>query len=932
MIFSRLFTPAYKSPEAAKRKEAIKTLNTEKPEEKSVLHELAFNDADPDVSLAALEKLDSFALWQKMSQIAAVDKIKRVAMQRVERGLFDEDQTLLTDTERKAYLLESAGSDLIARAIEVRSDLLADTAFTVSLCERMAKPSFTQRLLLNARDPELTERLLQDTQDTDLLQRLSRKFEDQACLDVVERRLTSLREAQEKPLQLEKSLTLILSKLQALTDKSDFALIEQASASLRAEYESAWGDHHCLTDVLQQSFTEKYQRISRQVERHLENIRPQWEARQAAVAQQQQISEMQALLKTATSSVDSLYEERLCEATLKDVESVSQDVRLLEEKAETLRQMSEDTAGIKRLLLAQKALTDKLDAFSAQQQLAIKAVNILEELEALSSKSEDSDTSETFAALSAKWRELSTHLKHVPADWKARWRESQRAVKAQESAERAQADQRIKQCRKHINAVVNLIDKGRFRAAMARFQKLDEQYQQLTEKEKSPLSRRFEQAQQDVQRLEGWQSYLAAPRRPALIDEARALAASEPESIAQRAEAIRYLRKQWQSLNVPGGDNQEEQATFDTLLEQAFAPCREHYAELEKQREQATTERNALVDAAKQLDVNIAPASVYQQLDKLKQQWRQSGQVDKQTYETLKQAFDDALAPAQDVIASWQQENRQKKQKLVEEARTLSVHDDVFEAAEQAQALQKQWKGIEHAGRRYETRLWQAFKDANDTVFAKLKTARAQQRNESNAELDIFLRKAQDVQQQLHSDNPGNSAQALDDLQALADSLPRNAKGQAEKKLNALHKTFQREQQKRAEDRSRKRYQVLADVIKELTEHSVSSLDTDLVSELDKTWQDALRGSDVAKRERHWLTTALEVILDLPSGPADSELRKTVQLALLTAKLERGESWDKDDLLAQWLSHGKVGEQDLPLIPRINECLNLLITGEPRQD
>lgn len=932
MIFSRLFTPAYKSPEAAKRKEAIKALHTEKPEEKSVLHELAFNDADPDVSLTALEKLDSFALWQKMSQIAAVDKIKRVAIQRVEHALCGNDQTLLTDTERKAYLLESAGSDLIIRAVEARADLLADMAFTVSLCERMAKPSFTQRLLLNAGDPELTERLVQDTQDTDLLQRLSRKFEDQACLDIVERRLASLREAQEKPLQLEKSLTLILSKLQALTDKSDFSLIEQASASLRAEYESAWRDHDCLTDVLQQSFTEKHQRISGQVERHLENIRPQWEARQAAIAEQQQISETQALLKTATSSVDTLYEERLCEATLKDVESVSQDVRRLEEKADALRQTSEDTTTIKRLLQAQKTLTDKLDAFSAQQQLAIKAVNVLEELEALSSHSEDTDTSETFAALSAKWRELSTHLKHVPADWKARWRESQRAVKAQENAERAQVDQRIKQCRKHINAVVNLIDKGRFRAAMARFQKLDDQFQQLTDKEKAPLSRRFEQVQQDVQRLEGWQSYLAAPRRPVLIDEARALATSEPESIARRAEAIRYLRKQWQSLNVPGGDNQEDQATFDTLLEQAFAPCRAHYAELEKQREQATTERNALVEASKQLDLSVAPASLYQQLDKLKQQWRQSGQVDKQTYEALKQAFDDALQPAQDMITNWQQDNRHKKQRLVEEARALSAHEDVFEAAEKAQALQQQWKGIEHAGRRYETRLWQAFKDANDTVFARLKTARAQQRDDSNAELDAFLGKIKDVQQQIPSDHSGNSAQVLDDLYAEVDNLPRSAKGQAEKKLNALRKTYQREQQKRAEDRSRKRYQVLADVIRELTAHSASTLDSDLINELDKPWQEALRGSDVAKQDRRWLTTALEVILDLPSGQADTELRKTVQLALLTAKLERGESWDKDDLLAQWLSHGEVGQGELSLIPRINQCLDVLMAGGLRQE
>ncbi|WP_414827657.1 DUF349 domain-containing protein [Alteromonas sp. H39] len=927
MIFSRLFTPAYKSPEPVKRKEAIKALNTEKPEEKSVLHELAFNDADPDVSLAALEKLDSFALWQKMSQIAAVDRIKRVAMQHVEHALFSDDQTTLTDTARKAYLLESAGSELIVRTVEARPDLLHDVAFTVSLADRMARPAFTQRLLLNARDPELTERLLQDTQDTDLLQRLSRKFEDSACLEVVNRRLASLREAQEKPVQLEKSLTLILSKLQALTDKSDFALIKEASTSLRDEYERGWREHQCLTEVLQQSFKEKYQRISHQVDRHLENIRPQWEAQQAAIAEQQQISEAQALLKTATSSVNTLYENRLCEATLKDVERVSHDVRVLEEKAEALQQRIGDTPNIKRLLSAQKELTDKLDAFSAQQQLACKAMSILEELEKMCSESADGNTTDTFKALSAKWRELSSHLIHVPADWKARWRESQRLVKAQENEERAQVDQRIKQCRKHINAVINLIDKGRFRAAMGRFQKLDEQYQQLSDKEQATLSRRFEQVRQDVERLEGWQSYLAAPRRPALIEEARALAVSEPDNIAQRAEAIRYLRKQWQSLNVPGADDQEEQVTFDTLLEQAFVPCREHYAQLEEQREQATAERAGLVRAAENLDVTTAPASLNQELDKLKQQWRQSGQVDQKTYERLKLAFETALKSAQDAIANWHQENRQKKQELVEKARVLSASDDVFDAAEQAQALQKQWKTIEHAGRRYETRLWQAFKDANDNVFAKLKTARAQQRHDDDAELNAFLTQADDVRRQLRADSLGHGSQALDELQAAAETLPRSAKGQAEKTLSGLRKALQSEQQKLVKNRSRKRYQLLSDAISELTEKPPSMLSDEVIGELDKPWQDALRSSEAATRDRQWLTTALEVILDLPSPQADTELRKTVQLALLTAKLERGESWEQDDLFAQWLSHGQVSQQELSLIPRINQCVDTLIAG-----
>ncbi len=925
MIFSRLFSPAHKSPDATKRKQAVKTLSTDKPEEKSILHELAFNDADPQVSLAALEKLDSFALWQKMSQIASVDKIKRVATQRVEQSLFGTDPTPLTDGERKAYLLESAGSELIVRVVEERPDLLSDKPFVASLVERMARPAFTQRILLNARDPELTQLLLNDTQDTDLLQRLSRKFDDAACLAVVNARLQSLREAQEKPAALEKSLTLTLSKLQALTDKADYARIREASETLHSEYETAWADHDCLSDVLQVSFAQKYKRISDQVNRHLELIRPQWEAQQAALAEEQAVAAAQSQLKTATASLHSLYETRLCEATLSEVESVSQHVRELEDKVESLQRTGTSTPTIKRLQAEQKKLTEKLDTFSAQQQLAIKAVAVLQELESLSAEPESEEKAEAVASLSSQWRELSGHLMHVPADWKARWRECHRAAKAKQSKENAEADQRIKQCRKHINAVINLIDNGRFRAAMSRFQKLVEQYQQLSDKEQAKISRRFEQVKQDVERLEGWQSYLAAPRRPALIEEARELASKAPDNVGQRAESIRYLRKQWQSLFVPGEENKDEQRTFDALLEQAFAPCREHYAELDRQREQATKERASLVEAAEQLDTTIAPSTLNQQVEKLKQQWRQCGQVEQGTYKRLKAAFDAALNKAQEVISDWHQSNRQQKQALVEQARALAGSEDVFDASAQAQSLQQQWKEVGHAGRRYETKLWQAFKDANDALFSKVKSVKTQQRKDSDVALDGFFAKADEIKRLIRTDRLRDSAQAIDDLTSDIQELPKAAKGKAQKAVDALRDTLQKEQRKLTADRNRKRYQVLTEVVAQLAKQPVAEIDDAMISELDKAWQDALMRSGAAEKDRQWLTTALEVLIDLPSPQADTELRKTVQLALLTAKLERGESWDKDDLLAQWLSHGRLSDDEQPLVSRVQQCLNVLL-------
>ena len=71
MIFSRFFSPKHKDQDPNIRLEAIAKLNLAKPADKEALHELAFNDDSAKVSIAALDKLNTFALWQKMAEIAA---------------------------------------------------------------------------------------------------------------------------------------------------------------------------------------------------------------------------------------------------------------------------------------------------------------------------------------------------------------------------------------------------------------------------------------------------------------------------------------------------------------------------------------------------------------------------------------------------------------------------------------------------------------------------------------------------------------------------------------------------------------------------------------------------------------------------------------------------------------------------------------------
>ena len=50
------------------------------------------------------------------------------------------------------------------------------------------------------------------------------------------------------------------------------------------------------------------------------------------------------------------------------------------------------------------------------------------------------------------------------------------------------------------------------------------------------------------------------------------------------------------------------------------------------------------------------------------------------------------------------------------------------------------------------------------------------------------------------------------------------------------------------------------------------------------------------------MTVALEASVDLPSPSSDTSIRSSVQLQMMTAKLEKGEALAPDELLFQWLT------------------------------
>ena len=947
--------------------QAIENLSPEKAQEKTILHELAFNDEDANVSLAALEKLNSFVLWLKMSQIAKQSRVKKAAERKVTAALLGEGDVTLSRQEIFSFLTETANADLVVQLVpqmlKKEHRLLQDDALANALIEKVAKPSFTQFVFLEGASPQLQTQLINAHSDVSDLQKLAKKVSNDALTDQINARIDAIKEAEKRPVELKKQLTLVLSKYQALLDKSDVEIIDEKRNELEGELTGLFGQIDLLVEEERADYEEKRARIGEQLERYLSRIRPAWKEKQQASQRANTKALCEQQLTYAKEQVSWLYNNRLCEATLADVATVNESVRGVEATLEQLARLGDESATDKRISQIKRSvdeLNEQLDRFSMQQQYGQKLLIKLQLLEDIAAKivsENDSDKVKTERGLGAEgeiasalgdgsvasdglapegglqslkvqfdeavqaYKTLSSEIDAVPKSLSKRFNTVKNSVNAKERAQKTKENEQVKQVRKHISVIDNLISQGKFRVAISKFAKLQEIYSALPDSAKKTVEKRFAKTADDVSRLEGWQDYLAAPRKPVLVAEAKALADVAPDNIKQRSDAIKYLRKQWLSLTSSSSNNDESnedkiQQQFDAALERAFEPCRAHYAMLDEQRAAAREQRESIINTVKAMDINMPEAELVKVFDRASKKWHSAGQVERDVYEQLKQEWKAVSSPIQAKVSHWQSENQAQKRALVTEAQQLSTNEDITDAADKAQQLQKQWKQIGHAGKREESKLWAEFKAANDTVFERLKSERKLQNNASNALADSLLSQLEAID--INSDD-AEFAQALIATKAQLSELPKGQRIKVERKID----TIENKRDSLAKNAQLQARLARAQALVSLLQLSVgegSGDEQSLVETLGKRWSSILgqsTGSAAGQHDRQWLTVALEVAAGMPSPDADASIRSSVQLQMMTSKLEQGEAATAPDILADWLSYDSISKVDNNLLQRV---------------
>jgi hypothetical protein len=928
MIFSSLFRPKHQDPNPQVRINAIAKLSITAPEQKSVLHELAFNDPDANVSLAALDKLDSFVLWYKMAQIAKNDRVAKKSQQMIERVLLSEQNDKINQQEKRTFIEECTDNKLLEKLV-MQPWLQKELDLTELLLDKLGKPQLYRQVLFSTKNEDLQLKLLESVDDEGDLNKVLKKIAAVKIKQSAQKKLDELLASKQLPLEVDKETRLTLACLLALKDSDDLTHIEQQRRTLLDQYHNLAAQFNCLPQSSQQNFENKFADVSRKLDALVVTLKPIWQRQQASLELQKSVKQVleqgQVLL---TDIAAQLYEniteikpeqridlEQKLDANLQQVQTLISE---LANDAEDPRRQLEKLNN--QLLSCRNTLHD-LPEF----QLAIEQANIL--IDKFAGLALPDDISQLDAAelhlrdMQHQWKKLSRpYAENWPHNIKKRWLEQQKTWQQANKGLKDKLQSDVSRCRNKMRTVDSMVSQGKFKLAMGLYEKVLSWYKVLPEKQKEQLERQFSKVKEQIENLKDWQDYIAAPRKPILLAEAEMLAA-KPLAIDAQAKKIKELRQQWNSLGkLESESDQALNKAFEETIELAFAPCRDFYHQQELQREANLAAKQNIIESLIELSAKSLPeADLVKPVRVLQQQWQVLGEVDYKQREVLNQQYQGQLSPLKERINQYYQDNAEQKQQLLNKTLGLLELEDVNEAIEQAKKLQEKWKTIEHAGRKTEAELWPAFRAANDQIFAKLKVQKLQEKQDVDSHIEhansLLVAMQDQVSNAQDKASLSASLELQSELSSLLNTLPIRAKNSLDK---VLSQTVQAQQAKLAEFEQNQKQQQFHDLFAALKEWKDESSLPALVDNLPAVWQRCFKNiKNDSVFDRHELTIVMEIVGEKESPKSDVAKRKEIQLQLMAEKMQQGTNRNLLELLKDWVQVGPIGKKDTALLKRL---------------
>lgn len=898
MIFKNLFAPKWKSNKVADRLQAVAQLDADKAKNKDVLITLATQDDTVDVRKSALTKLNDISLWWKAYKEEQNNQLQETAEKKVFNAILAKEQSLKNEQVTQ-FITQCKKPSQLEQLLP-----FCDTPDqTIAVLKRIAKPSLIVAHFSQG-DEALQQALLplikQHNQVAQIMQSAKGSVKQALEQEAEQAKLAKVR-----PAQVQQEVKMILAQMNALKEKFDFKHVDAKQSMYLSQWdkiELTWLDDETRAEV-----EAKFDALKSKVSAHHSTLKAEFEkaeqAQKAALAHNTLIEELVQIKATLETKLENALKEPT-DALLSELDSA---------KAQFLAKLDSLTVidkAASELQAKAKQLSAQIEELPHLQQTLKSVSEVLSQFEQVTKVTSkevlDQAQEELFTWQNKAKQEIDQLPKAIAKQYHAQQKALSAAWHEEAKSIKDELNTHFKHCQRKLKDTKRLIESGRYKVCFGIFKGIEDAYENLTEGLKDKLQGEYDSIKKQLDDVNDWQREISLPKRKEMLEEVVTLIADTEMEITVRADAIKVLRKRWNELGYLQTD--EEKALdkqFNEQLEQAFAPCRAFYAEREKAREANMAVRKQIIADVTAIAAELSTdtlQSIEKRHNKVKKQWREAGEVDGKNYKNLLSELKREERPIVDFIKQSQKQHAQEKEIIAKRAAELIDSDDITAACDELKKLQSDWKKIGFAGHKVESKIWKAFRESNDAVFAKRDQQKAQNDAENEKRFEQFnAQLTQVIEAHQNINTPSQAQAAVDAYHGFAKELETQGmdhKGLL-KALNGQLEKAQKQQQQLIETAHSQAYQSLFD--------SFARGDA-----LPANWQ--LNNTPTLSRQQ--LTVRLEIVADVDSPESDKTQRMNEQVELLQAKVQ-GDLLTKEALLKQWLNVAPLADSEHALFERV---------------
>ena len=943
MIFSKLFKTSkagWKHKDSTIRITSIsEDLDAANSQDQQILVTLLNEDESELVRRAVLIKLADFDHWLKASQTNSNAKLKAFAQKQLSLILQDQHELKISPATKLAYLKEQAPVAVLEPWLHRETD----AELVIELFKKINKPQLIQQLFAQKQDQQVQSFLIALIDEPHTLEKLAKKSVNTDIATLITNKLAAITAAAQKPVKLNKQLQLLLSKLQALKDVSDYEVFITKRDDLQQQWQLLHQDLDCLNKHEQTTFVEKHQKISSQLVKLFAAKEEAYQQSLIALALQEKKQatkvvfdeKLKALSQTLTTAVfenTDLDETEFSHQLVQLGEQISGSVLNEKEIQAYQKTIEQQQDKLTKLPIIAQSVSDATHLISKISQLAlpqnIEELNqrqpIFDEWLQEWKKTEKQANGVLPESIKAAYQELSSH-----------WRNGLKSLQSEQQ-------HLFKQVQKKMPELKRLLASGKYKASFGVFKRIQTNFVQLSGGQQHRLQRDFDQVSEKIAELSDWEHYIATPRKQQLLDDVKLLINEPIDNPNELAAKIKQYRKTWNSLGHADEDiDKTLNNEFNQAVELAFAPCRLYFAEQETLREQHFAKRTQIIEQAHSLVAELENTQIDfkhldAQLNKINHQWQETGEVDRGKYKLLLQQYNQALQPLKTAIREFHSDNIIQKNAMIEQAQAQLLaaegETDIHSAIENVKKLQGKWRDIGYAGPREENKLWQRFRAVNDELFKKRDALKNQQQLAQSVQQSEFESTIQALKSEFSQveDNVAlvNVKQQAQALHSEVISLKPVIK-QVANAVEALLKDIDVRLEQLKSEKEKQSWYSLFDTLTAIASANITSVEqlaeqfaeqepqplTRLSAFWQKKIQEVLTATQVVDRKDK--TLELEILAGIESPAELAKDRMQTQVRLMQEQMSSGGGVDLQKNFVNWLQLGRLTEQDLALLARI---------------